>query len=180
MASEKAARRYASAVLQLASERRDIAETGRDLHAIADAIATDDATKAFFISPVVDRGAKEALLLRSFQGRVGEIALHTLLLLVRKRRESLLAEIVRQFDALEMQARGVEPLTISSAKPLPKDELAAIVTRLERAYGRTFHVTERVVPDLIGGIRMMMGDRRIDGTIAGRLDELSRTLSFSR
>lgn len=180
MANETVARRYATAVLQLAAERKNVAETSRDLHRVAGAIAADETTREFFVSPVVDRAEKEQLLLRAFQSRVGEVTLHTLLLLVRKRREALLGEIVKQFDALEMQSRGVESLTVASAKPLPKDELAAIVTRLERAYGRRFEVTERVAPDLIGGIRITMGDRRIDGTVAGRLDELSRTLTLSR
>ena len=54
-----------------------------------------------------------------------------------------------------------------------------IVTRLEKRYGTQFEVTQRVDPDVIGGLRLTLGDRRIDGTVAGRLDELSRGLFAS-
>jgi F0F1-type ATP synthase delta subunit len=40
-------------------------------------------------------------------------------------------------------------------------------------------VTKRVDPQLIGGLRLTMGDRRIDGSIAGRLNELARSLSHN-
>jgi F-type H+-transporting ATPase subunit delta len=83
---------------------------------------------------------------------------------------------VRQYDALQLQARGEEPLTITSAKQLSADELRSLVSRLEKLYGKKFSVTQTVQPNLIGGVRIMMGDRRIDGTVEGRLEELTRTL----
>ena len=52
-----------------------------------------------------------------------------------------------------------------------------LVAKLSAAYHTPFDVTETVDPDLIGGIRITMGDKRVDGTIAGRLDELARTLT---
>lgn len=176
MANETLARRYAAAVFQLAGDRREVEAVGRDLHTLGDAVYDDAATKEFFLSPVIDRKEKERVLTEAFAGKAHDVALNTLLLLVRKRREALLGEIVRQYDALEMQARGAEPLTVTSAKQLSGEELRAMVSRLETMYGKKFDVTQNVDPNLIGGVRIMMGDRRIDGSIEGRLAELSRTL----
>jgi F-type H+-transporting ATPase subunit delta len=176
MANETVARRYAAAIFELADERHAIDAVGKDLHLLADAIYEDQTTKGFFLSPVVDRKEKERILSISFAGKANDIAMHTVLLLVRKRREALLREIVRQYDALQLQARGEEPLTVATAKELSRDELRSLVERLERLYGTKFSVTQTVDPNLIGGVRIMMGDRRIDGTIEGRLEELTRTL----
>jgi len=179
MANERVARRYALAIFQLAGEQHAVEAVGKDLHALAAAVYDDATTKDFFLSPVIYRKEKEDVLLASFSGKAHEIALNSLLLLVRKHRERLLTEIVQQYDALQMQARGAEPLTIASAKQLSSDQLRDMVTRLERIYKKKFDVTQRVEPDLIGGVRIMMGDRRIDGSVEGRLEELSRTL-FAR
>lgn len=176
MANETVARRYAAAVFQLADEAGAVDAVGRDLHAVRDAIYTDAATKGFFLSPVIDRKEKERVLASAFTGKTHDIAMHTVLLLVRKRREALLAEIVEQYDALQMQARGQEPLTVTTARELSAAELGSMVERLERLYGKKFSVTQTVQPNLIGGVRIMMGDRRIDGTVEGRLEELTRTL----
>jgi F-type H+-transporting ATPase subunit delta len=176
MANETVARRYAVAIFQLANEQHAVESVGRDLHVLSDAVYEDETTKRFFLSPVIQRDEKERVLTAAFEGKAHDVALHTLLLLVRKRRESLLREIVRQYDVLEMQARGAEPLTITSAKQLSPEDLNALVSRLQKLYGKTFDVTQNVDPNLIGGVRIMMGDRRIDGSVEGRLEELSRTL----
>jgi F-type H+-transporting ATPase subunit delta len=176
MANQTVARRYAVAVFGLAADAHAVAEVGRDLHVIGDALLHDEETKAFFLSPVVDRKQKEAALAATFGNTVHEIALHTVLLLVRKRREMLLRELVEQYDALELQARGAEPLTITAATQLDPAGLRTLVGRLERLYGKRFEVTQKTDPHIIGGARITMGDRRIDGSVEGRLEELTRTL----
>ena len=174
--NETLARRYADAIFQLASESGHTDRTGAELRTLADALFGDETTKRFFLSPVVDRGEKERMLSSAFAGKADEIALHSVLLLVRKRRESLLPEIVAQYQALELRAQGAEPLTVTSAKELSPEELRAMVTRLEQVYGKKFEVRQAVEPGLIGGVRITMGDRRVDGSVAGRLEELTRSL----
>jgi F-type H+-transporting ATPase subunit delta len=179
MPSEKLARRYAVAVFSLAKERNAVDAVGDDLATIASVFADNPPLKEFFTAPIVARGAKERALLAAFEGKVHEIALHTLLLLVRKRRETLLSGLLGEYRKLRLAGRGEESLTVASARTLSADELRALVGRFERLYGKKFEVTQVVEPALIGGVRILMGDRRIDGSVAGRLDALSRTLFAS-
>ncbi len=87
------------------------------------------------------------------------------------------AEIVAQYDMLERQARGAQTLQRHQRPAAPEAELDALVAKLRDAYKTPFDVTQNVDPELIGGVRITMGDKRIDGTIAGRLDDLARMLS---
>lgn len=179
MQNETIARRYATAVFNLAKQSDAIEKTGADLKAASDTIYASDDVRRFFLSPVFERKRKEALLLQAFGSRIGDIALHTLLLLVRKRREALLPSIVTEFAKLARDAAGKEPLEIVSARELAPNELNAIVVRLGRTYGKAFDVTTRTDPGLLGGVRITMGDRRIDGSLSARLDQLARDL-FTR
>ncbi|MGA8533920.1 MAG: ATP synthase F1 subunit delta [Candidatus Tumulicola sp.] len=178
MVNEKLARRYAGAVFALARERGAIDAVGDDLATAASALGSD-AARDFFVAPVIDRRAKERVLQDAFGSRVNELTLHTLLLLVRKRRETLLGALVDAYRKLQMAARGEESLTVTSAHELSMNELRALVERLERIYAKKFDVTQVVDPRTIGGVRILMGDRRIDDTVAGRLEALSRTLFAS-
>jgi F-type H+-transporting ATPase subunit delta len=179
MQNEKVARRYALAVFGLAKERGAIEAVGNDLHAALDAIVGVDDASRFFLSPVIDRGEKERILAASFAS-LDELALHTVLLLVRKRREALLRPIVAQYDLLALEHAGRERLKITSAKTLEPAELDGIVSRLASLYGKTFEVEQRVDPSLLAGVRIDLGDQSVDGSIAGRLDELARDLNTPR
>jgi F-type H+-transporting ATPase subunit delta len=176
MPNETLARRYATAVFDLARQANAVADVGRDLHAFVAALAADAEVDRFFRSPVIDRTQKSDVISAAFAG-LHELALHTVLLLIRKRRETLTAEIVRQYDRHEREARGAQTLRVTSARALSSSEIDGIVARLSQIYSTPFDVTQMVDANLIGGIRLTMGDTRIDGTIAGRLDDLARLLS---
>lgn len=176
MVNRTLARRYAIAVSELAHEQNATDRVTADLQMVARTIGDEGTIRAFFEAPVISRPDKERVLLEAF-GDLHPVALHALLLLVRKRRETLLQAIVAEYLALERAARGRELLTLTSAHPLDRKEYSAVIASLERTYGKKFEVTEVVDPSVIGGLRIMMGDRRIDATISGRLDSLTRELA---
>ncbi len=176
MANETVERRYATAVFALAQEASAVDAVGRDLRTVADTIQNDDEIRRFYEAPVIKREEKEKIIGDAF-GRLHEIALHTLLLLIKKRREMLLLGIVREYETLALAASGRESLLITTSHELSPTELQALVERLSRLYRKEFDVRQQIDPGLIGGVRITMGDRRIDGSVAGALDELARTLS---
>jgi F-type H+-transporting ATPase subunit delta len=177
MGNETVGRRYAVAIFNLARESRAIEPVGRDLRAAKEAIYGNDGVRRFYLSPVFARSKKEALLKEAFGTSVSATALHALLLLVRKRREALLPAITSEYDKLALEAAGKEPLEIVSARELAQSELNNIVVRLARIYGKSFEVTQRIDASLLGGVRITLGDRRIDGSLAGRLEDIARSLS---
>ena len=87
------------------------------------------------------------------------------------------------------RARGVP----AGRRRRPQTELVATVTRrarrsptasserladaLARQYGRPVHLNVVVDPDVIGGMRVEIGDDVIDGTVASRLDDARRRLA---
>ena len=131
MPNEALARRYATAIFQLATEAGAVEDIGRDLHTFIATLAADKDVDRFFRSPAVDRTEKAAVIAAAFD-RLHDIALHAVLLLIRKRREAIAPEIVAQYDVLERQARGAQPLNVTTARPLSKAELDALVAKLTR------------------------------------------------
>jgi len=176
MVNETLARRYSAAIFSLAQAAGGIDRIGSDLERVSSAIERDELAREFFVAPVVPRETKERVVTASFGGHVDEIVLHSVLLLVRKRRESLLPAIASEYRKMQLETRGEEALTVTTARELGAGEVRAMVARLERLYAKKFEVKQVVDPTLIGGVRILMGDRRVDGTVSGRLENLARTL----
>ncbi len=177
MVNRTLARRYATAISSLAAEAGVADRVGADLKVAEQLLGGRDQLHDFFVSPVIGRPDKERLLRQAFGDSIHPVALHAVLLLVRKRREPLLGAIVEEYFALQRAARGAQTLELTSARSLDRGEYQTLIARLERLYGKTFEVTEVVDPAVIGGVRIQMGDRRIDATISGRLDSLARELA---
>ncbi len=161
----------------LAGEQHVAQRVGTDLGILSERLTQPGKIGDFFMAPVISRPDKERVLREIFDGRVHPVALHALLLLVRKRREAFLPAILDEYLELQRVARGRQRVTLESARPLEPAEYEDLVRRLEQIYGKAFDVTKVVKPELIGGVRLMMGDRRIDGSICGRLEALARELS---
>ncbi|TAM61300.1 ATP synthase F1 subunit delta [bacterium] len=170
------AKRYADAVFALARERGVSQRVGDDLAAVAGVLEADEYAREFFASPVIQREDKSKAVAAAFDGRVHEVTLHLLLLLVRKRRESLIAAIAARYAAALREERGETPLTVVSAHALTQQAIDALKARLDGIFGKNFQVSQRVDAALIGGLQLQFGDRRYDGSIDGRLTALASQL----
>lgn len=66
---------------------------------------------------------------------------------------------------------------VQVASPLTTAQSAVLATRLESGYGRKISINQVVDPDLVGGVRITIGDEVIDGTVRARLDDLRLRLA---
>jgi F-type H+-transporting ATPase subunit delta len=179
VAIETLARRYSAALFAVAQDANAVETVVSEVDAVVAALASDPALQEFFGSPVIDRAQKTQILQSSFHGRVGEIVEHFLILLVRKRRENLLGTIARQMHELLDSAAGRSIAEISTPAPLTPAELADLARRLSHVYKRTIVPEAKVDPGLLGGIIMQVGDRYVDGSVSGKLEEIRRHLIAS-
>jgi F-type H+-transporting ATPase subunit delta len=176
MINESLARRYATAIFSLAGEAGKLEAVGDQLRGAAQLIAGDEELRRFYLSPVVQRSEKMGVIRNAFEGKVDDIVCHTLLLLIKKKREGYVPGISQQYDEMLLASQKREPLEIVTARPIGAAELTQIVDRLSKKYGRTFEVKSSVDPALYAGIKITMGDRFIDGSLSGKLQELAREL----
>ncbi len=77
--------------------------------------------------------------------------------------------------AAERQQRIVA--VVRSAVALHEEERDRLTAALSRHYGRDVHLNVVVEPEVLGGIRVELGDDVIDGTVAGRLDDARRRMT---
>ena len=92
-------------------------------------------------------------------------------------RLAALPEIAEQFRALVNAQGGVSDVRIESAFPIDAAQLAEVMTTLERRFARKLNPTVDVRPELIGGIRAVVGDEVLDASVASRLQQMKVALT---
>jgi F-type H+-transporting ATPase subunit delta len=179
--SEAAARVYAKALFELGLGEGNLAAIAEDLHAVLDALnGLDGDLRAFFNLPQLRRDEKRRIINLAFGGKVGRPVLGLLNILVEKRREALFDEIVFQFDIMLDRHQGRLKVQVTTARKLDDQLAEALRTAIEQRTNKTVVLQERVDPEVIGGMKVNVGDRVIDGTVRRTLQDMRRTLAATR
>jgi F-type H+-transporting ATPase subunit delta len=95
---------------------------------------------------------------------------------VHNRRLSVVAEIREQFEQLKLEDEGKLDAKISSAFPMEDTQRNQVVDMLSARFKRKIDATVTVDPDLIGGVKVEVGDKVWDASVRGRLQSLAATL----
>ncbi len=88
-----------------------------------------------------------------------------------------LAEIAAQFQALVNASSGSSDALIQSAFPIDAAQLAEVSAMLEKRFGRKLNTRVEVQPELIGGIRVVVGDEVLDTSVKARLEQMKVALT---
>jgi F-type H+-transporting ATPase subunit delta len=89
----------------------------------------------------------------------------------------VLAEMAAQYQALLNARSGVSDAIVYSAFPIDEAQLAQVVVSLERRFRRKLNARVAIDPELIGGIRAVVGDEVLDTSVRARLEQMKMALT---
>ncbi len=176
--AEKAtiARPYARAAFGFASERKALPQWSVLLGRAA-AVVADPRVAGFVGSPHVGSDQIVALLADAAGDAADEHGRNFLRALAANRRLPLLPEIAAQYEELRAEAEGVVDVELVAAMPVEAPQQQRLVAALERRFKRQVRVHTRIDASLIGGAVVRAGDLVVDGSLKGRLERLSATVT---
>ena len=82
-----------------------------------------------------------------------------------------------QFRALVNERSGVSDAIVYSAFAIEPDQLAELTQSLEKRFARKLTTTVQINPDLIGGVRVVVGDEVLDTSVKARLEQMRAALT---
>jgi F-type H+-transporting ATPase subunit delta len=172
-------RTYARALFDAAKEKGDLAAVREELEDFVASMRAVPELHDALVNPQLDPRAKRAALEGLLAGG-DERVRNFLLLLAEKGRIAELEPIHEEFERLVAADEGVLDVELTTAYELSDQEADEIVRQIETTSGRRVDATRKVDPDLIGGIVMQVGSRRVDASVRGRLNRLRQELTTAR
>jgi F-type H+-transporting ATPase subunit delta len=168
------ARPYAEAAFQLAKAGNALADWQTALQRMAAAAAD-----AQMLECIADPRVAPAALTELFLGVTGELSVEQknfASVLVESHRLALLPEISVLFGELKNAHEGTRDAVVSSAFPLSDEQVANLVADLQKKFGCQVKAKVELAPELIGGVRIALGDQVIDASVRGKLAAMAVSL----
>ena len=169
------ARPYAEAIFRLADAGNALAPWSEMLAALAD-VSADARIRAAIGDPKLSDARIAGLFISILAGKLTGDAENLVRVLAENRRLELLAEIRSQYEALKNEREGVVEAKVFSAFELTEAQVADLVQRLEKKTGRKIKTHVELDKALIGGVKVVLGDKVIDGSARAQLDALETAL----
>jgi F-type H+-transporting ATPase subunit delta len=140
------------------------------------AVAADSRIQAYIENPETTPAELEKTFLGIVGDKLDEAGKNLIKLLIEYDRLALLPEIAAAFEELKAEAEGVLEAEITTATQPTDAEVQALVKRLESKFGKKIEANVKVDPEIIGGVKIIVGDTVIDASVRGQLQELAYTL----
>jgi F-type H+-transporting ATPase subunit delta len=168
------ARPYAEALFKSAPEAELIAWS-QALTAVAD-VARDPQVQALADNPKVTQSQVFDVIVTAAKVTLATRLTNFLHSVLDNGRLAALPLMVEQFQALVKARQGVSEALIHSAFPIDAGQLADIMGPLEKRFGRKLEAKVALDPELIGGVRVVVGDEVLDTSIKARLERMKSSL----
>ncbi|HBB93390.1 MAG TPA: ATP synthase F1 subunit delta [Bacteroidales bacterium] len=180
MNDSRIASRYARALYALAGARDIVGAVKADLDQLAVLSGQSEEFRMLLESPVLKGSQKSVIFRNLFTGKVEEITLHFLQLLVDHKREIYLPAVCRMFMKFYKADLGVLEAKVESAQVFDKELLESLRTRLEKSTHNKIDMTTTLNEELIGGFRLTVEDQQLDASVLTQLKKIKTELRESK
>ena len=169
------ARPYAEALFKAVGGAEQAALVGQ-IQALA-GVAGNAQLRQFADNPKVSAEQVFAVIVGVIKTPISEAAKNLLRTVIDNGRLAALPAIAEQFQALVNARSGIADAVIHSAFPIAPAQLAEVMPALEKRFGRKLNPSVVLAPDLIGGIRVVVGDEVLDTSVKARLEQMKMALT---
>lgn len=169
------ARPYADAAFQLAQAGNALGAWALALDRMA-GVADDPQMRECFSNPRLTAGQLKQLFLDVVGGNLTVDQQNFVQVLVDNERMAVLPEIRDLYVQQKNSAEGSREAQVESAFPMDNVALSQLVTDLEHRFKCKIQASVSIDPELIGGVRIAVGDQVIDASVRGKLASMAAAL----
>jgi F-type H+-transporting ATPase subunit delta len=168
---------YAVALFELATGENVLEETSDGLETVISAMRQTPEYRQLLASAAIGKAERLQALDDAFNGKVPRVLMGVLRMMVARGHIGSLDQMARDYEELRREYRGESMARVLSAVPLKESEAVAIRAELEKRFGHGISIQCEVDPSLIGGVRVEVEGRVIDGSIRNKLEQIKDVMN---
>ncbi len=175
--TDAVSRVYAEALLGLAKQNNDVDGLAEEVAGLGELLDGNADLRKLIASPVIADAKRRDFIQRTFEGKTSDTLYKFIQVLSRKGRLASLPGVCTAFAGLVAQERGQIDVEAIVAQELDDATAQRVARELGESMNKTVNLQQTVDPSLIGGMRLRIGDRLIDASVATRLKNAAARLA---
>ena len=168
---------YAEALFELAAADGVLGETADGLVTVISALKQTPAYRSLLSSAAIGKAERVSALEGAFRGKIPDVLLGILRMMVTRGHMNAVEDMAQQYEELSREYRGESVAIVTSAVPLKETEAVAIRAELQKRFARNITLRCETDPALIGGVRVEIEGRVIDGSIRNKLEQIKDVMN---
>lgn len=164
--------RYALSLFDLAIEQNNLELVSADMKLFSGVCGENHALAGILKSPIIDGDKKMAVLNGIFEKHFHKLSLVFIKTIIKKRREEYLIAIANEFNELYKVHKNIVTAHVTTATALNDEAKKQLINNLQKQTGKTVELDFKIDAGLIGGIKIQVGDKLFDDSIARQLNNL--------
>lgn len=177
MKTIRVAQRYAKALLDLANELKIQEDIYQDM-LLVQSVSEVKSFKNMLVSPIISSVKKVEVINVLFEGKVQQLTMDFLSLIIRKKRENNIIQIADQFVESYKNANGILTTEIQTAVALDAEIKSNLIKELKAHTGASaVELSEIVKEELLGGFVLKYKNMQYDASIRSKLNDLKKSLT---
>ena len=171
---------YGSALHEAARETEKEKEILADAKDVLAVMNENEDFRKFMEYPGISASEKKEVLENIFAGKISDVFMNFLLVLVDKRRAGRLVQIMKVYEHLIEKEEGVSYGTVYSVVPLSEERLEDLEAQTARLLQTKVKLENQLQPDLIAGFRILIEGKIIDASYKKKFEEMAARLNIRR
>ncbi|MBC8110357.1 MAG: ATP synthase F1 subunit delta [Verrucomicrobia bacterium] len=172
----RAAHRYAKALLELSLEKGVLEEVHNDMKDFVEICNQSRDLELMLKSPIVPHFKKFTIMEALFKGKVHPVTFSIFEIITKKNREEILREIAESFHLQYNVFNKIQPARIITTFALDESLRKEFADMVQKISGKQVELAEKVDAELIGGYVLQIGDTQIDESVRSKLRKLKMDL----
>lgn len=176
MKPNRKARRYANALLTVSKELNYIPKTGNSLRIIDQLIKQEKVFRAFFYTRRIKPVEKVNILKLVLADLINQIVYEFFTLLAERNEYQMFLSVAVAYAKLQKESLNQIDVTAYSIDKIDEETMSSIVQGIEKTTGKKVELRTETDKELLGGLKLRVGNTIFDGTIANQMAKMKKVL----
>ena len=176
MENKQVIKRYALSLYQLGKKGNALNEIQKGLHLVSSLYKSSNTFRYFLLTKKITDNDKKSILSNILKNYCSHYVIELIAIILENGDIKSLKSIINYFFIIISRESDIIPVKVITSFILPDSEMENLINDIESKLGKKVNAKNEVDPEIIGGIKLMIGNKVIDGSISHQLRKIKYTL----